>query len=386
MTGPDDRSRKILMWCELFWPHMGGIEHLALEILRSLNGRGFTFEVITALEDASLPAEDDLEGIPVHRLPFRTALREHDPERIIGCRRRIEEIRSSFEPDLIHLNGLYPGCFFHLMTRQTAPAPTLVTLHQEMPDGPSSGPDSLFHRVIDSADWITACSESILAQILALRPDLETRSSTIRNAVAEPAREPAPLPLAPPRLLCVGRLAPQKGFDVALRALAGLTGRLPGLELIVAGEGSERTALEEQAGELGIIDRVEFTGRVESDRIPDLMNRATLVVMPSRWEGLPLVAIQAAWMGRPVVATDVGGMPEIVIPGRTGCFVPVEDSVSLAGAIAELLGDPDRVRRYGRAAREHAADEFSLEHHLEQYRELYRRLTAGRSETGPGPA
>ena len=167
---------------------------------------------------------------------------------------------------------------------------------------------------------------------------------------------------------------PQKGIDVALTALTLVRKRFPQVCLVIAGDGPERAALEQQAAQLGLTQAVDFLGWVPPEQVLAVMSSATMVVMPSRWEGLPNVALQAGLMARPVVGTRVGGLPEIVEHQQTGLLVEREDSTALAKAIMILLDAPATAAEMGRAARARIQDEFSWERYVDAYDTLYRQL------------
>jgi glycogen(starch) synthase len=184
-------------------------------------------------------------------------------------------------------------------------------------------------------------------------------------------------------LLCLGRLAPEKGFDLALTALASLIERFPHIRLVIAGDGPARTDLEQQAAKLGLAHVVDFIGWVAPDKVPALLNTATVVVMPSWREGLPLVALEAALMARPVVATRVGGLPEVVVHGQTGLLIEKEDSDGLAKAIAFLLEHPETATQMGQAAQQRAQEVFNSEQCVNAYDALYQKLiTEARLQQG----
>jgi glycogen(starch) synthase len=156
---------------------------------------------------------------------------------------------------------------------------------------------------------------------------------------------------------------------------------MPGLRLVIAGDGAARSSLEALAVELGIRDCVDFLGWVTPDRVPALVNGATLVVMPSRREGLPGVALEAALMARPVVGTTVGGFPEIVLHQKTGLLVGQDDQEALAAAILYLLTHRAMATAFGQAARRRAQEVFSFERYVDAYDALYRKILIRRGQT-----
>jgi glycosyltransferase involved in cell wall biosynthesis len=163
---------------------------------------------------------------------------------------------------------------------------------------------------------------------------------------------PAALPGAT-RLLAMGRLHRNKGFDIALRALA----LLPGAHLSIAGEGPERGALETLARELGVADRVGFLGwRAD---IGALLAACDIFVCSSRHEPLGNIVLEAWSAGRPVVAARAQGPAELVTDGENGLLVPVEDAEALATAIAGLIADPERAARLARQGRAAYARDFT---------------------------
>ena len=182
------------------------------------------------------------------------------------------------------------------------------------------------------------------------------------------------------RVLYLGRLSPEKGVDVLLRAWALLqnspsaksaeaqgtaiggtsagasedTSSLSPLpsSLTIVGDGPERSALEAIAPELGISDQVEFTGGLPRADALARLSSASLLVFPSIWyETFGLVILEAAGQGIPAIVTSIGGQASLVQDGMTGRHVPPGDPVALATALRELLSNPAGLRRMGEAAR-----------------------------------
>jgi glycosyltransferase involved in cell wall biosynthesis len=150
-------------------------------------------------------------------------------------------------------------------------------------------------------------------------------------------------------LLCVCRLEPQKGVDVAITAMRNI----PGAHLVVLGEGPQRRAFEQLANELDV--PVHLPGRV-----PDVaawLRRASVLVHPVRWEGFGLALLEAMLASLPVVATKVSSIPEIVADGETGLLVPPDDPGALAAAVNRVLEDPSG---YGESGLARARAEFSV--------------------------
>src|SRR4029077_14295619 len=178
------------------------------------------------------------------------------------------------------------------------------------------------------------------------------------------------------RLLCLGRLVAEKGFDLALEAFATVLDRFPNARLVIGGDGPEREKLQHQAITLGLVDSVEFAGRIPPEEVAHFIDEATLVLIPSRLEGFGLVALEAALMARPVVAARVGGLPEVVLHQKTGLLVEHEDHEDLAEAITLLLDHPRTATMFGEAAQRRAKEVFSFERYVAAYDDLYQSITS----------
>jgi GalNAc-alpha-(1->4)-GalNAc-alpha-(1->3)-diNAcBac-PP-undecaprenol alpha-1,4-N-acetyl-D-galactosaminyltransferase len=150
--------------------------------------------------------------------------------------------------------------------------------------------------------------------------------------------------VAPPFILGAGRLVPQKGFDLLIRAFGLIADRIPSLHLAIAGEGPDGQQLQQLASSLGLGSRVLFLGNVRN--LSDLMRSAEAFVLSSRYEGFPNVLLEALACGVPSIAADCPEGPrEILADGKYGILVPREDVVALAGAIESLVSDPELRQR-----------------------------------------
>src|SRR5437868_13294812 len=141
-----------------------------------------------------------------------------------------------------------------------------------------------------------------------------------------------------PRLLTVARLVEKKGVDDALRAVAAVRFRHPGLRYDVVGDGPLRGGLEALAGELGLGDAVIFHGARYADAVREMMDAANVFVLASRTagdgdeEGTPNVLLEAQACGLPILSTTHSGIPEVVDP-QAGVLVAEGDPAALARAL-----------------------------------------------------
>jgi glycogen(starch) synthase len=365
---------RVVFWSELFWPNIGGAEVFAAELMGALRERGFDFVVITSRDPANLSERDFFRGIPIYRFLFRDALAPSRLEDALRLRRHIGELLASLAADLVHLNGVSPSAFFCLDAVRRTGLPLLARLNREPQ---SSEGDryrrSLLAQVLATAGWTAAVSRSLLDLARALEPRIRPRSSVVYNGVETAPRCPAPPPTDEPLLLCLGRLVDDKGFDIAIDAFARIAATWPRARLRVVGEGPARSDLERRAAQRGVAPRVEFFGALPPEATPAAFAAATLVLMPSRVEGLPSVALQAAAAGRALIASRAGGLPELVRDGETGILVD-NDAGAFATAVAHLLRDPEKSRHMGSAAWRMARREFSLRSCHDAYAALYERI------------
>lgn len=179
-------------------------------------------------------------------------------------------------------------------------------------------------------------------------------------------------------------LRPEKEIETALRALGRLAPHRPGLRFLVVGDGPERRRLERLADELGIT--TTFLGHRPNEEMPDLLAAMDVLVLSSRFEGMPLAVLEWMAAGKAIVASRVGGIPAIVEDGKEAVLVPPRDYVSFADAIARLLDDPAERRWMGEAAQRRQRAEFRFEQTIAQLESLYERLHAeGARDLAQGP-
>jgi glycosyltransferase involved in cell wall biosynthesis len=184
----------------------------------------------------------------------------------------------------------------------------------------------------------------------------------------------------PSTLLFCGRMVgqtqgrrQQKGIDVLLQAMPAILAH-HSVKLEIVGKGPLLSSFQAMARDLGVADRVKFTGFVEYNRMPEPYSRADLFVLPSRRESFGLVLVEAMAAGLPVVATSVGAIPEVIIDGETGILVPPENPSALADAVNNLLGHPQMMKDMGARGRERVERHFTWARVAERVAASYREI------------
>lgn len=361
---------RILSQCNGFLPAtIGGAEVLSYHLLKELKRRGHEILVLAGRTSSDPLGPQTFDGIDLVRLNFDTTIASRSLPALRRLSETVADIVRKFKPDVLHLNDTTLASFVFRRHGSIGHLPRLLTLHAVIRP---AGRDGLQARLAAEADRIVSVSHAQCDTAAAAMPEVRDKLSVIWNALPSPDLPPTSLPLAHPVLLCIGRLIVDKGFRMAVRAFAHLRARGAIAKLTIAGNGVDKNDLECLVRDLGLGSDVEFTDWVAPDRVPALINTATMVVVPSRLpEPFGLVALQAAQMGRPTIATAVGGLPEVVEHGTTGLLVEPDDEHALAVSIESLLADPAKAERLGVNARERARQKFDFGGFVDAYERSY---------------
>jgi glycosyltransferase involved in cell wall biosynthesis len=174
-------------------------------------------------------------------------------------------------------------------------------------------------------------------------------------------------------ILFMGKLCREKGVFDLLAALAVLRARLPGIRLVLAGNG-DMDAVRAHAAALRLLDAVVLPGWVSGDTKAEFMRQGTVLVLPSYAEGMPMCLLEAMSAGMPCVATNVGGIPDILSDGVQGCLVAPGDVPALAAALEQLLTDKELYARMSEASLARFRAEFAVEVVMPRLEHLYSEL------------
>lgn len=351
---------------------IGGAQVHVRDLAGSLHDEGHAVRVFVGGQGPFVDALR-VRGVPVEPLRHLVA-----PLRPLEDLRGVVELRralAAFGPDLVTLHSSKAGTLGRLAARGLG-VPVIYTAHgwPFIESVPVVG--RTVYRLVERltaplADRLVTVSEADRA--LARRAGVGTPAQLVRvhNGVHDvPAELRARPGEGPARLVVVARLDVPKDPFTLLRALARLRAREWTLEWI--GDGPRRAPAERLAASLGLADRCRFVG-AQGD-VAERLARASVLLLPTDREGLPLSVLEGMRAGLPVIASAVGGIPEAVLPGVTGLLVPPGDAIALAGAIASLLDDPGARARLGAAARRRYDDCFSFARQRAATLDVYRSL------------
>jgi glycosyltransferase involved in cell wall biosynthesis len=288
--------------------------------------------------------------------------------------------------DLIHIHSASEASFWRksIIVRMAfiAGVPSILHLHGGSFDRFSAQRGPLGRRwVVATLERATRCvalSESWRQKIAEIAP--RARVIVIPNGVAGAPTSAHALD-TPPVVLFLGRLERQKGVFDLLRAFAVVSARLPDARLVLGGSG-DLDAVREQAERLQVGERVDAVGWLDDVRRDEWMGRASLFVLPSYVEGMPVAILEAMARGVPVLSTRVGGVPDMIDDGINGRTVDPGDHEALTRAMSDLLAD----RRVAETFARRAKQKFEAMYRIDRIVEAISALYAEVIETPPSDA
>src|SRR5215216_7724000 len=394
-----DRTRiRVLRLCSVFEPPpsalvgkdvkydpIGGMQNHTAELTRALDRRGIVQTVLTTRPPTALY----FQRLGEHACVIRLGLPVRRFRQLYGLQAAIVAPILAARADLVHV---HLGEDLAVLPVGAAAArlhrlPLVLTVHTSLRHTLAVG--DLHSAVLKAIGGpIERWGEHSAEAVLVITPRL--RRLLLSDGVKEKRLHLIPPGVNPsffegpfedpfsgvgkPRVLFVGRLAPQKGVR-ALVAAAALIGH-PSAQVLLVGDGPERRALEREARRVGAGDRVRFLGFFSHDRVPATMVHADLLVLPSLYEELGTVLLEAMYAGLPIVASKTGGIPDVVEDGVSGLLVPPGDPEALARAIDRVLADRGLASWLSEGAQQRAKD-YDWEVLAERVLAVYQGVSVG---------
>lgn len=341
------RPVRILLSCPYAWDVPGGVQVHVRQLAAVLVDRGHQVVVVAPGDAPAVDRRVRIVGRPV-RIPYGGTVAPicFSPRAF----RRIRRLMSGFAPDVVHAHEpLTPS--LSMLSTYAATAPVVATFHafaersrlMEL----AAPVLRTIHRRIAASVAVSEAAAAFLAR--AFPGSVEIVPPAIDTERFARPRGRADLP-GGRIVLWTHRLDPQKGFRVAVRAFAQLASELGDVQLVVAGAGRDRDAVDELSD--AARSRVHMLGAIPNDELPAFHAAADAFVAPATGqESFGIVLVEAMAAGVPVVASDIPGYREVVRDGAEGLLVPPGDPVALAASLRRVLTDPelaDRLRTAGR--------------------------------------
>ncbi len=305
------------------------------------------------------------EGFEVRLVPMRRSPSLSDLSALFSLAAVLRELR----PDVVHLHAAKAGALGRLAAALAGVPHVVYTPHLWSFAWEDRPLRRLLYRSVERAlaplaDAVVVLTSGQAREALDARVLPASLMTVVPNAVPLPPESSRP-PSPPPFVLgAAGRLVPQKGMDVLLRALAELAESGLPVRLRIAGDGPLRGELERLSASLALGEAVEFCGHVED--MSGFFSSLHLFVLPSRWEGMPYVLLDALAAGLPAAASDIAGARPLVLDGWNGRLFPRDDHRALASVLGELLASPAALARMGsnsrRMAERFPPDDFACSH------------------------
>jgi len=393
-----------------FFPFLGGAEVIMARLAGGLVMAGETplalcrsGPVLEACREAGA-ATFKVDFIPIPPLPpINYAAHTINMGRTT---RIIRELCHTHQVEVIHANGTI-SAWYALGAGRAAGVPVVLHLHDILQ--PRAKERAMVRSLISRGVRVAAVSDAARASLLALGVD-ETKVIRIHNGLDPGQWRPRPgrdqsivvkeqgeirreasTPADAVVFLTLGQQAPWKGIHVFLAAARRVVKRHRNAHFWVVGSPyrggvAYQARLARLAAEFPADDRVTFLGRRQD--INAVLAEADILVQPSiRPDPLPNAVMEAMACGLPVIGSGLGGIPEMVIDGKTGLLVPPDDPGALAEAMEQIIADPKRLESMGRAGRKRVVEEFSFPSFMDSFIKLYREAAAdpaGNSgESGP---
>ena len=373
-----DRIRVLLAITRL---ELGGAQRVVLHTAEKLDRRSFDVALAWGpgdLLDDEAAAISELERIPVPTL-VRPVAPISDLRALVSLRAAVR----SFQPQVVHTHSSKAGILGRLAARLEG-VPAVHTVHGFGFTPLQAAPTRFFYRAAEKTmarftDHFVTVSETDRRRGIEMGLFPPEKATVIRAAIdlerfraaadSDAVRKRLGVPVGPPMVAQVGNFKPQKAPLDFVRVAATVHERHPDAWFVMVGDGPLREPAERLARELGVADRMVFSGWW--DDVPGLLAATTVSVLTSRHEGLPCSVVESLAAGVPVVATAVDGTVEVVRSGDNGLLTPAGDIAGLAQSIEQLLADPGLRARMAAAARV-GLEDFDRDLMVRQQEDLYR--------------
>jgi len=346
---------KIAIVASDYLPTIGGVQTAVRNIARNLMRLGHSVIILSSLPPGNEPACEQIDGVWVYRFPWGRHPLGSLPFRALWTLVGMARALCAFKPDLVYvhflsINALYV-LLLHYVLRFRLVSSARGNDVQGIPQR-SRVQRWMLTRLFARADAALFCSSSVQRDAA---PFLKNVSSRAFVGVVgdgfdpDEFREPRPYQHSAPYILAMGRLVHKKGFDLLIRAFAQISSEFPRFHLLIAGDGEERSKLEQWIDDLNLREHVILLGFANRAESISLFWGCEFFVLSSRLEPFGIVVAEAMAAHKAVLATRSGGVVDLIQPGVNGLLVDTAVD-ALAQGLRAMLAHPDATRAMGERA------------------------------------
>lgn len=374
---------KVVIITNVYLPLIGGVEFVVYHLSRILKNRNCEVNIITSHPKPNLPTVETVDGVKVYRTYLGapgSSLKSsvYFVLSFFPSFFRLIKIIKTEKPDIINLHFSDSAALYVLLLKKFFNIPVVVSVHgndiQKFPK------ESYVYRwltvnLLKKADFVTACSKSLLEDTIKLESSVRSKSIPTGNGIDISEFDLKDIYKAErPYIFSFGRLEHKKGFDVLINSFKIISNKFSDYDLIIAGDGAKKDELRNLINKLSLNKQVKLMGMLPRREILSLLNGCEVFVCPSRIEPFGIVNLEAMAAQKPVIASRVDGVPEIIEDGVNGILVESENVNQLADVISNLLINEDLRNKLSINGRKMVEEKYSWEVVGERYFDLFKKI------------
>ena len=371
---------RIVLITDLFLPNVGGVESVVYNLAKGFTDKGHNVTVIAAKTPHDLPSYELISGIDVYRFYFilpALRLKSIFGFFTLGIMANIKLLclLKRLKPEIVNAHFIYSNGPYTLLSKKLLNYPLIVSVHgndvQQFPHE-SKICKWILKNLLNSADFVTGCSRSLLNDANQIAPEIQNKSQPMPNGIDLHEFELKKKYLqARPYIFSIGRFVHKKGFDILIKAFKKVADNKPDIDLIIAGTGEERKKYANLVKELDLKERVKLPGFVEREEVIKLYQSCEFFILPSRREPFGITNLEAMAAGKAIIAADVDGVPEIIRNGENGILFAPENINELAEKILWLSENNEIKENMGHCGRLLVERKYDWQSIADRYIKIY---------------
>ncbi len=371
---------KIVLITDLYLPNIGGVEMVVHNLAKQYTNKGHKVTIIAARTPRNLPSREVIDGIDIYRLDFilpALRLKSIFGFLILGIIANIKLLwlLKRIKPEIINAHFIYANGSYTLLSKKLLKYSLVVSVHgndvQQFPYE-SKTCKLVLKELLNSADFVTGCSRSLLNDASQIAPEIQNKSQPIPNGIDLQEFESEEKYLrARPYIFSIGRFVHKKGFDILIKAFKQVADKKPDIDLIIAGTGEDWQKCVNLVVELDLKERVKLPGFIGRDEVIRLYKSCEYFVLPSRREPFGITNLEAMASGKAIIAADVDGVPEIIRNGENGILFKPEGINELTEKMLWLFKNNEIKENMGRCGRFLVEKKYDWKSIADRYIKIY---------------